>query len=32
MTNNAYTYLTNEDVLPKESLLYSRFCVLNEAK
>lgn len=29
MTNKC-TYLINEDVLPKESLLYSRFCVLNE--
>ena len=29
MTNKC-TYLINEDVLPKESLLYSKFCVLNE--
>ena len=29
MTNRC-TYLPNEDVLPEASLLYSRFCVLNE--
>ncbi len=29
MTNNC-TYLLNEEVLPKYSLLYSKFCVLNE--
>lgn len=29
MTNKC-TYILNEDVMPKESLLYSRFCVLNE--
>lgn len=29
MTNKC-TYLLNEDVLPKQSLLYSKFCVLNE--
>lgn len=29
MTNKC-TYIINEDVLPKQSLLYSRFCVLNE--
>ena len=29
MTNKC-TYLINEDVIPKQSILYSRFCVLNE--
>jgi len=29
MTNKC-TYLINEDVIPKQSLLYSYFCVLNE--
>ena len=29
MTNKC-TYLLNEDVMPKQSLLYSKFCVLNE--
>ncbi len=29
MTNKC-TYLINEDVMPKQSLLYSKFCVLNE--
>lgn len=29
MTNKC-TYIINEDVMPKESLLYSKFCVLNE--
>ena len=29
MTNKC-TYLINEDVMPKESLLYTKFCVLNE--
>ena len=29
MTNKC-TYILNEDVIPKSSLLYSRFCVLNE--
>ena len=29
MTNKC-TYLINEDVMPKQSLLYSEFCVLNE--
>jgi CRISPR-associated endonuclease Csn1 len=29
MTNKC-TYLLNEKVMPKESLLYSKFCVLNE--
>ena len=29
MTNKC-TYLINEDVIPKQSLLYSEFCVLNE--
>lgn len=29
MTNKC-TYLINEDVMPKQSILYSRFCVLNE--
>lgn len=29
MTNKC-TYLINEDVMPKHSLLYSKFCVLNE--
>ena len=29
MTNKC-TYLINEDVIPKQSLLYSKFCVLNE--
>ena len=29
MTNKC-TYLLNEDVIPKQSLLYSYFCVLNE--
>lgn len=29
MTNKC-TYLINEDVMPKNSLLYSKFCVLNE--
>jgi len=29
MTNNC-TYLVNESVIPKNSLLYSEFCVLNE--
>ena len=29
MTNKC-TYLPNEDVMPKQSLLYSRYCVLNE--
>ncbi|MCI8770555.1 MAG: type II CRISPR RNA-guided endonuclease Cas9 [Lachnospiraceae bacterium] len=29
MTNKC-TYLIGEDVLPKESLLYAKFCVLNE--
>lgn len=29
MTNSC-TYLVNEDVMPKQSLLYSKFCVLNE--
>ncbi len=29
MTNKC-TYLVNEDVMPKQSLLYSEFCVLNE--
>ena len=29
MTNKC-TYILNEDVMPKSSLLYSRFCVLNE--
>lgn len=29
MTNKC-SYLTNEDVIPKQSLLYSYFCVLNE--
>ena len=29
MTNKC-TYLLNEDVIPKESLLYTRFCLLNE--
>ena len=29
MTNKC-TYLLNEDVIPKKSLLYSEFCVLNE--
>ena len=29
MTNKC-TYLINEDVIPKNSLLYSRYCVLNE--
>lgn len=27
---NKCTYLRNEDVLPKQSLLYSEFCLLNE--
>lgn len=27
---NKCTYLVGEDVLPKESLLYSEFCLLNE--
>lgn len=29
MTNKC-TYLINEDVIPKQSILYSRYCVLNE--
>ena len=29
MTNKC-TYLINEDVIPKQSILYSKFCVLNE--
>lgn len=29
MTNKC-TYLINEDVMPKQSLLYSKYCVLNE--
>ena len=29
MTNKC-TYILNEDVMPKQSLLYSKFCVLNE--
>lgn len=29
MTNKC-TYLINEDVIPKQSLLYSEFCVMNE--
>lgn len=29
MTNKC-TYLLNEDVIPKQSILYSEFCVLNE--
>ncbi len=29
MTNKC-TYILNEDVIPKQSLLYSKFCVLNE--
>lgn len=29
MTNKC-TYLINEDVIPKQSILYSEFCVLNE--
>lgn len=29
MTNKC-TYIINEDVMPKQSILYSRFCVLNE--
>lgn len=29
MTNKC-TYILNEDVMPKNSLLYSKFCVLNE--
>lgn len=29
MTNKC-TYLINEDVMPKQSILYSKFCVLNE--
>lgn len=29
MTNKC-TYLLNEDVMPKQSILYSKFCVLNE--
>ncbi|MCI8487074.1 MAG: type II CRISPR RNA-guided endonuclease Cas9 [Clostridia bacterium] len=29
MTNKC-TYLINEDVMPKQSLLYTKFCVLNE--
>lgn len=29
MTNKC-TYIINEDVIPKQSLLYSKFCVLNE--
>lgn len=29
MTNKC-TYLINEDVMPKQSLMYSKFCVLNE--
>ena len=29
MTNKC-TYLINEDVMPRQSILYSRFCVLNE--
>lgn len=29
MTNKC-TYILNEEVMPKQSLLYSRFCVLNE--
>jgi len=29
MTNKC-TYILNENVIPKQSLLYSRFCVLNE--
>lgn len=29
MTNKC-TYLLNEDVIPKQSILYSKFCVLNE--
>ncbi len=29
MTNKC-TYIIDEDVMPKESLLYSKFCVLNE--
>lgn len=29
MTNKC-TYLLNEDVMPKQSILYSEFCVLNE--
>lgn len=29
MTNKC-TYLLNKDVIPKQSLLYSKFCVLNE--
>ena len=29
MTNKC-TYLINEDVIPKESLLYTKYCVLNE--
>ena len=29
MTNKC-TYLINEDVIPRNSILYSRFCVLNE--
>ncbi len=29
MTNKC-TYLINEDVMPKQSLLYSEFCILNE--
>ena len=31
MTNKC-TYLIGEDVLPKDSLLYSKFMVLNELK
>lgn len=27
---NKCTYLINEDVIPKQSLLYSKYCVLNE--
>lgn len=29
MTNKC-TYILNEDVMPKQSILYSKFCVLNE--
>ena len=29
MTNKC-TYLINEDVMPKQSILYSKYCVLNE--
>lgn len=29
MTNKC-TYILNEDVIPKQSILYSKFCVLNE--